>query len=175
MLRLLPMDAALLDALESAHSFDELYDAQVGDQLAAARTAVKQTLDFEDRIGAAPPWSGYLSLLAADGRVAGSGGFKGGPGAGRTVEIAYQTFPGLEGQGCATALARALCEIAAEAPEVDTVIAHTLPVRSASTAILAALGFSFAGAVTDPEDGRVWLWELPLAPAPTATSTDPND
>lgn len=103
-----------------------------------------------------PPWIGYLARCGDE--YVGSCGFKGPPTEGR-VEIAYFTFPAFEGRGVATAMARALLDLAAGDPGV-TVTARTLPAAGASTAILRKLGFTCQGEVEDAEDGVVWEWVL---------------
>jgi RimJ/RimL family protein N-acetyltransferase len=68
-----------------------------------------------------------------------------------------------EGQGYGTKMAEKLIAIAAASPEVCRVIAHTLPERNASTRILEKVGMKLVGEVNDPEDGRVWRWEVEKA------------
>ena len=102
-----------------------------------------------------PPWCTYA--VRQDGTLVGMGGFKGAPDGGE-VEIGYLTFRPFEGQGIARAVAGRLVEIAAAAG-CGRVCAHTLPEHNASTRVLAANGFRFAGPVEDPEDGTVWRWE----------------
>ena len=105
-------------------------------------------------------WSGYCVVDGASGAVIGACGFKGPPRDDGTVEIAYFTYPGFEGRGYATQMAQALIDIARAAPEVRHIIAHTLPESNASTRILAKMGMTLRGEVMDPDDGRVWRWEL---------------
>lgn len=109
-------------------------------------------------LGFVAPWLGYFAL--ADDLIIGTCGFKGPPKDNR-VEIAYFTFPEYEGRGHATAMARALIQIAREADADVRIAAQTLPAESASTTILRKLGFTLAGAVIHPEDGEVWEWQLP--------------
>ena len=98
MIRFIPEDAALLQALDSAETFRERYGADVSRHLEVARDVVKQTLDFEKQIHASPPWCGYLSVCDETNTVIGCGGFKGNPSVDRAVEIAYFTFPEFEGR-----------------------------------------------------------------------------
>jgi RimJ/RimL family protein N-acetyltransferase len=111
-----------------------------------------------ERVGAEPPWLGYLAR-GEDGALVGLGGFKGPPREG-AVEIAYFTFPPYEGRGVAGAMAAALVAIARAAPEAPQVIAHTLPEINASARLLTRLGFAQDGEVVDPDDGPVWRWVL---------------
>ena len=40
------------------------------------------------------------------------------------------------------------------------VLAHTLPEINASGRVLGKIGMANIGEVLDPEDGRVWRWEI---------------
>jgi ribosomal-protein-alanine N-acetyltransferase len=121
------------------------------------------TAEMYAKVGFAPPWIGYLAHV--DGHVVGTCAFKGPPVAGR-VEIAYFTFPSFERRGWATCMARQLYALAkATAPDV-LVFAFTAPTPSASTSVLARLGFRFVGAVQHAEDGMGWEWHEPLASTP---------
>lgn len=115
---------------------------------------------YEQR-GFEPPWTGYLGL--EDRLVVGACGFAAPPALGE-VELAYFSFPGHEGRGVATRMVRALidCTCAAAARARLAYIAHTLPRRDASTAILRKLGFKRLGALEHPDDGLVWKWRLML-------------
>lgn len=109
------------------------------------------------------PWGGYLALDGDGRRVVGTCGFKGGPDALSTAEMAYFTFPGEEGRGIASAMAFALVQLAqAAATDASTLCAHTLPERNASCRVLEKSGFLHVGTVVDPEDGPVWRWERPI-------------
>jgi RimJ/RimL family protein N-acetyltransferase len=120
---------------------------------------VAGVLDTLTAVERALPWGAYWAV-AAD-RAVGLCGFKAGPDAGGAVEIAYFTFPGEEGRGLATVMARALAGIAAAAG-AGSVIAHTLPERGASCVVLERNGFVYTGPAEDPEDGPVWAWRLVL-------------
>jgi RimJ/RimL family protein N-acetyltransferase len=122
-----------------------------------AREACEMTAQLYVRSGFEPPWTGYVAVR--EGVVVGTCAFKSAPRDDR-VEIAYSTMPSHEGRGIATAMARALIEIArVRLPEV-TITAQTLPEENASTAILRKLGFAHAGLVHTTEDGDVWEWHL---------------
>lgn len=121
------------------------------------RTVIEATVDHYRRVGFVPPWSGYLAV--EDAVPVGACGFKSAPVDGR-IEIAYGTFPGHEGRGIATAMARELVRIAQQQDVRLTVFAQTLTEENASTSILKKLGFTLSGSVDHPEDGTVWEWEL---------------
>lgn len=105
-------------------------------------------------------WGGYFVLDKDTREVVGSCAFKSTPTEDGTVEIAYFTYPGFEGRGYATGMASKLIHLAGGSPEVRQVIAHTLPETNASTRILERVGMTLMGEVTDPDDGRVWRWQI---------------
>ncbi len=102
------------------------------------------------------PWVGYL--VQNQSEYIGTCAFKGPPQDGR-VEIAYFTFPGHEGQGYATMMAKKLISIAKETKPDIVVFAQTLPEENASTCILKKLNFQLLGPKETAEDGLVWEWE----------------
>jgi uncharacterized protein (DUF849 family)/GNAT superfamily N-acetyltransferase len=122
----------------------------------------RQTLAFMRRSGSSGPWAGYLATDPDQRLVVGTCAFKGPPDAEGMVELAYYTFPGWEGRGYATAMARALRDRAAASGAVRLVRAHTLRERNASARLLSKLGFGFVGEVTEPDDGLVWRWDWPV-------------
>ena len=136
---------------------------QIGENVSILLDVVAQTTKLMTAVGGDPQWFGYLAIEEATETIVGTCAFKGPPGESRTVEIAYFTFPQFEGRGIGTAMAAALIRIASTSPEVEVIIAHTLPENNASTSILRKSGMTFAGEVMDPEDGRVWRWTLPVA------------
>lgn len=105
-------------------------------------------------------WGGYFVVDTQTRAVVGSCAFKTPPTTEGSVEIAYITFHGHEGRGYATAVARKLIDLAALSPLVQRVIAHTLPQDNASTSVLKKVGMTFVGEVIDPDDGRVWRWQI---------------
>ena len=102
----------------------------------------------------------FIVVDEATREVVGSCGFKAAPSPDGSVEIAYFTYPGFEGRGYATKMARKLIPLASSSALVRQVIAHTLPETNASTRVLAKAGMTFVGEVIDPEDGRVWRWQV---------------
>ena len=105
-------------------------------------------------------WGGYFAVDEDTREVVGSCAFKSAPTDEGTVEIAYFTYPGYEGRGYATGMARKLIDLASSSPAVRRVVAHTLPETNASTRVLHRVGMTLVGEVVDPEDGRVWRWEI---------------
>lgn len=161
MIHLLPLDDSTLEGL--------LRDPEGGlrkvcsNELEAAQflsPLLLQTRDFHRRIGSRAPWIGYLGIESEGDRVVGVCSFKGNPNQAGEVEISYGTLPAVQGSGYATGMAGALVKIAFQSSVVRLVIAHTLPESNASGRVLTKTGLIFVGEVIDPEDGRVWRWEL---------------
>jgi ribosomal-protein-alanine N-acetyltransferase len=106
------------------------------------------------------PWvHGFVITLREGNTTIGSCAYKGPPDPEGMVEIAYGIHPEHQGRGYATEAARALTQFALERG-ARIVRAHTLPQENASTHVLRKCGFTFLGEVMDPEDGRIWRWEL---------------
>ena len=122
---------------------------------------VEATLALYERRGFVEPWIGYLA--EQDGRFVGGCGFAA-PAQQGEAEIAYFTFPGHEGRGVATHMARALLALARPSAEGVAFIAHTLPQDGPSTTILRKLGFECLGAIEHPEDGTIWKWRELVTP-----------
>jgi RimJ/RimL family protein N-acetyltransferase len=108
-----------------------------------------------------PKLLGYLVVEGESQQLAGTCSFKGPPDEAGAVEIAYFTFPGFEGRGIATEMARFLLERACEDEKVRTVAAYTVAERNASTRVLEKVGMIFAGE-TEEDGERVWRWQLTL-------------
>jgi len=161
MIHLLPLDAPTLDRLLAGR--DAFLAAlcanwaEVSESIAAVAHSTRQ---HQERVGSRPPRVGYLAQAMADSKLVGACGFKGNPDAAGSVEIAYFTFPAYEGRGYATEMARHLVQIAWRAGSVQRVLAHTLPETNASGRVLGKIGMTQSGEVLDPEDGRVWRWEI---------------
>ncbi len=124
---------------------------------AEADGVFQATSQLYDSVGFQPPWICYVAVT--NDRVVGTCGFKAAPLDGR-VEIAYFTFPGYEGKGVATQMARQLLLIARDAQQDLVVAAKTLPDRNASHRVLEKLGFTCKGTLQHPEDGTVLEWQM---------------
>ncbi len=118
---------------------------------------IAATLNQYAKAGCKAPWLGYLAVEAD--QCIGTCAFKTPP-VDERVEIAYFTFPGNEGRGVATEMARQLIEMARTTQPTICIYAQTLPEMSASTRVLEKLDFRFTTEVNHPEDGSVWEWEL---------------
>jgi [ribosomal protein S5]-alanine N-acetyltransferase len=158
---LLNIGHATLRSLQTdTQQFCNLHGVRIGQNAGILLAVVAQTTKFMTTVGGDPKWFGYLAIDSGTKQVIGTCAFKGAPTKEKTVEIAYFTFPEFEGKGYATAMASMLIHAARSNPEVQSVIAHTLPETNASTTILQKVGMKFVGEVIDPEDGRVWRWRL---------------
>lgn len=130
---------------------------------ASAQQGLAQLAAVLAIMGAAPrpsPWADWWAL-AGTGATVGLCGFKAAPDAAGAAEIAYGSFPRLEGRGVATAMAAGLIEIAARHGAL-AVTAHTLLPDNASATVLRRNGFSLLGTVIDHEHGEVCAWCLRL-------------
>ncbi len=135
--------------------FAETLAPAFGGDEGPAREILAQTVALLTSDPRPAPWGSYLARL--DGQAIGICAFKSAPTRAGDVEIAYMTFPALEGRGHATEMVGILADIA-EASGARP-IAHTLPEENASNKALRRNGFALAGEVQDPEDGLVWRWE----------------
>ncbi len=108
-------------------------------------------------------WQAYLPVLKKTGTLLGSCGFKGDPKDGM-VEIGYEVAEACRGFGLATEMARALIKRAFESNEVEYVQAHTLAVKNESGSVLKKCGMQKKEEIEDPEDGRIWRWEIRKVP-----------
>ena len=162
-LRLIPLDiAAIASILDDLDQFEQRWGVSAETNRNLILEVARQTGEMLHVSGAQAPWCGYLAVNEHTHMFIGTCGFKGGPGDDGVVEIAYFTFPDNERRGHATEMARALTDIARRHGGVRAVIAHTLPEKNASTRVLEKVGMIFGCEVDDPEDGRVWRWELRL-------------
>jgi ribosomal-protein-alanine N-acetyltransferase len=127
-----------------------------------SQSVAQHSLEFMRTFSLETPadWFGYFAVEGESQQMVGACSFKGPP-IDHALEIAYFTFPGFEGRGIGTAMARFLLDRAAHLPGVTAIIAHTTPETNASTRILEKLGMVLVG--TAREDGAdVWLWRKNL-------------
>lgn len=121
------------------------------------RQVLEATADMYHGAHYKSPWIGYLAV--DDGKCVGTCAFKTPPRENQ-VEIAFFTYPEHEGRGIATRMAEHLVHIARTHVPTIVISAQTLPVENASGAVLRKLGFTVAGEIEHPFDGRVWEWKL---------------
>ena len=114
------------------------------------------------RRGEDPRWySFYVFVDAADGAIAGSGGFKGAPVSGE-VEIGYGVAEVRRGMGLATAAVRELLGVVRADTEVSAVLAETARNNSAPGRVVEKTGFVWTGERHTAEDGQLDLWRIDL-------------
>jgi RimJ/RimL family protein N-acetyltransferase len=161
-LQLIPLDiAAIATILDDLEQFEQRWGVSAETNRNLILEVARQTGEMLRVGGAVLPWCGYLALNEETHMFIGTCGFKGAPEDG-AVEIAYFTFPDNERRGYATDMAHSLTDIARSSNLVRKLIAHTRPERNASVRVLEKIGMSLVGEVDDPEDGRLWRWEMGL-------------
>jgi ribosomal-protein-alanine N-acetyltransferase len=104
-------------------------------------------------------WWGYLPILKKTNTLLGSCGFKGVPRQGM-VEIGYEVAEPFRGWGLATEIAKGLIQKAFQNADVHYVQAHTLAVENESGSVLKKCGMQKMEELGDPEDGKLWRWEI---------------
>lgn len=114
-----------------------------------------------------PKWGAFLTVDRTRQEAVGTCAFKFAPNSDGEIEIAYFTFPPFENRGIASEMARELVDRARSSPDIRKVIAHTLPEKNASTRVLTKIGMTYCGERIDPEDGKVWRWEMFLPQSAT--------
>ncbi len=144
--------------LESNAVFRGRFGLDVADGYLAFPEALPATVQAL-RSGMPREWFSYLIVDAGENLVVGLGGFTGPPSDG-AVEVGYSVAPGHRGRGHATNAVRLWLDLAA-GNGVALVRAHTLAEESASTAVLAKLGFERVAQIDGAEEGPVWRWERP--------------
>jgi ribosomal-protein-alanine N-acetyltransferase len=108
-------------------------------------------------------WGARLFVLEEPRTLVGWGGFKSPPRDG-VVELGYEVASSWEGRGLATAAVRELLREAFAAPEVLTVLAHTLAEPGPSVRVLEKTGFVLEREVPDDEVGTAWRLRLDRPP-----------
>ena len=101
---------------------------EVAQSVAQHSLAFMKTFPLET----SPDWFGHLVIEGESQQLVGICSLKGPPVEG-TVEMAYFTFPGFEGRGIGTAMARFVLDRATVLQDVRRVTAHTAPAHNAST------------------------------------------
>ena len=153
----------LLELIKGAAEFRSSFGFPAADGLRAFLLGPEVSAGYLDMLRfstEADIWRhGFALLNRSEGLVVGNAAFVGPPNEAGEVEIAYGVVPSFEGRGYATQAAEALTAFAFADERVETVIAHTLPEKNASTRILEKIAFVFASEIEHPEDGRIWRWE----------------
>jgi [ribosomal protein S5]-alanine N-acetyltransferase len=152
----------LLALIEGAVEFHSSFGFPAADGLREFLLGPEVAPDYIEmlRLSAEPDvWRHGFALVEKESKyVIGNAAFVGPPENGE-VEIAYAIAPAFEGRGFATQAAAALIHIAFSDERVETVKAHTLPERNASTRVLEKNGFRFNREIEHPIDGLIWRWD----------------
>lgn len=122
----------------------------------ALQYSLDRLSESEDERG----WWTYFPIHKQDGKLIGSGGYKGKPSADGMVELGYEIAPNYRNRGLATEMTMGLVEHAFNDERVKSVVAHTLGHENPSTHVLQKCGFEKIGEIDDPDDGLIWKWEL---------------
>jgi RimJ/RimL family protein N-acetyltransferase len=102
-------------------------------------------------------WWSPRSIIV-DRLMVGMIGFKGPPDSNGSVEIGYGIVPSQQGHGFATQAVDLLVREGFSKAEIQTIVAYTVPMGSASGRVLEKNQFVRDGSKIDPEDGEVWVW-----------------
>ena len=105
-------------------------------------------------------WWTYLIILKTENLLVGDGGYKGPPDDHGVVEIGYEIGESFRKNGYAREATKALIDHAFSKPGVKGIRAHTLAEENASNKLLRREGFEFIEELDDPEDGKIWRWQL---------------
>jgi ribosomal-protein-alanine N-acetyltransferase len=105
-------------------------------------------------------WLHFMVMHVANRTLIGDGGFKGKPDQTGLVEIGYSIVPEYRGRGYATQVAQGLIDYAFAHWEVSAVAAHTSVKNIGSMKVLERAGMKVVGEMEDPEEGRMWCWQL---------------
>lgn len=105
-------------------------------------------------------WWTYFPIHKQDQKLIGSGGYKGIPNENGEVELGYEIAPEYRNLGFATEMTQGLVDHALQDKRIRAILAHTLGEINPSTKVLTKCGFQKIAALTDPEDGEIWKWEL---------------
>ena len=167
------MDGIATERLVLVSATVELIDADLDGRLAQALGAelpedwppefhgepqLRFTREALAQPGTAGWWSHYIVLTTGERpTVVGTCGYKGPPAPPQegTVEIGYSVVPSWQRQGLATEAVNGLVEAAWDRG-ATTVLAHTLPDRTASIAVLLKAGFAPA----DPPEAGVLAFAI---------------
>jgi RimJ/RimL family protein N-acetyltransferase len=127
---------------------------EISQSVAAQSLAFIKTFPYETP----EHWFGYLVIEEETRQMVGVCSLKGPPVEG-VVEIAYFTFPGFEGRGIATAMARFLVDRAVTLQDVVRVMARTAAEHNASTRVLEKIGMKWVSEVEE-DSLPIWEWEM---------------
>jgi RimJ/RimL family protein N-acetyltransferase len=160
-LELIPCDEDLLRILISDKSaFEKLLNIKIPEKftdygLAPLRYAMEKLTDPTES-----GWWTYLPVQMETNLLIGTCGYKGKPDHQGMVEIAYEVINPLRQKGFGREIASSLIMNAFNNPFVKIVRAHTSPDENPSVKILKSCNLKFTDIHFDPEEGKVWRWEI---------------
>ena len=156
LVRLVTPDLALLDAaIEGRPALEQALGCDVAEGWDVFGQSLGRIRDVVAADPASTRWGTRLFVLNTPHVLVGWGGFKGPPRHG-VVELGYAISPSWEGRGIATAAVGELLRDAYAAPEIRSVIAHTLPETGPSVRVLGKSGFLYESAVVTDGIGTTW-------------------
>lgn len=162
-IRLVTPDLALLNAaIDDPPAFARARGCEVSEGWTVFPEALARTRSAVAADPEGTHWGARLFVLDEPRTLVGWGGFKGSPCEG-VIELGYEIAPSWEGRGIATAAVGELVGEAFAAPEVRTVLAHTLAEPGPSARVLEKAGFVHDGEVADDEVGPAWRFRLDRA------------
>jgi len=148
------------ELIKGHQSYEATFGVKVMDGYIEFPDALNYMLSQLKSAGVDLTWGAYLYIHRADNALIGMGGYKGAPDTQGMVEIGYGVAPAYRGQGYATEAARGLTDAAFQDERVGKVWAHTLAEINASAQVLTKCGLTKIGELDDPDDGRIWRWEI---------------
>ena len=162
-LDLMPFTSEILEAMILGES-DELH-VQTGARFSGgiAPPLMEDALPhFLDRLrGSAPPeWWGWLAVDRILSEAVGSVGFAGPPDGDGLVLLGYSVYPRYERMGYGTEAAGILVQWALAQPGVTAIRATIPPWNAPSLRVAEKLGMCVCGESTDPEVGKVIVFEI---------------
>ena len=105
-------------------------------------------------------WNGYFFIHPKDAVLVGNGGFKGEPDNSGQIEIGYEIASEYWNRGFATEAVQGMIDYAFAHEQVQIVVAHTLTETNASNRVLQKVGMRFISEIDDPDDGKIWRWQI---------------
>jgi RimJ/RimL family protein N-acetyltransferase len=118
------------------------------------------TDETEASTALATKWGGYFFIHTQNRALVGSGGFHFQSDNIGTVEIGYEIASEYWNRGFATEAVHKMVDFAFADEQVTKVIAHTLADVNASNSVLQKVGMKYITEEDDPEQGKVWLWQI---------------
>lgn len=115
---------------------------------------------FEQIISKNPDnqWVSYFIITQEHPTLIGTCGYKGEPSEDGMIEIGYEIRDDFQNRGLATEAAKLLTDNALSSDDVRYILAHTIEIENASTAVLKKIGFEYIQSIEDPEDGTIYQW-----------------